>query len=479
VSSALPRGAGTQPPAAAGRQPPLVYAVAAISALGGLLFGYDTGIISSALLFLSRDFGLSPREQEVVVSAILVGAMVGALGGGALSNRFGRRRIVMAVAVVFAVGAVGAALAPGTASLVAARFVLGLSVGGASAMVPVYIAEMAPPRIRGRLMVLFQLMVAIGQLIAYVCGYLLAGSGGWRWMFALAVVPAAVLLVGMTRLPESPRWLVEAGHADRARAVLARLRRPEDDVDAEIAEIHALQDRLPSNPWRELRRGWLRPALVAALGIAMFSQLTGINAVVYYAPTVLTDAGFGDSVALLTGIGIGVMLVAAGIAGTLLVDRIGRRRILLLLMPGSALAMGVLAVAFLPQHVSVTQQWVIVAALFAYIGLNGVSMQSVVWLLGPEILPLAVRGPATSLAALTLWGFDLLIAITALTMVNSIGRTATFGIYAVMNVLCVVFVARYVPEPKGRSLEQIEQALRRPGRFARELEDLDREQPVR
>ncbi|WP_432510798.1 sugar porter family MFS transporter [Kineococcus sp. SYSU DK001] len=449
-----------------GRQPRLVYAVAATSALGGLLFGYDTGIISSALLFLSRDFGLSPREQEVVVSAILVGAMVGALGGGALSNRFGRRRIVLAVAVVFGLGAVAAALAPGTGSLIAARFVLGLSVGGASAMVPVYIAEMAPPGIRGRLMVLFQLMVAIGQLVAYVCGYLLAGHGdGWRWMFALALVPALVLVVGMTRLPESPRWLVEAGRTEQARAVLARLRRPEDDVDAEIAEIHAVQDRLPANPWRELRRGWIRPALVAALGIAMFSQLTGINAVVYYAPTVLTDAGFGDSVALLTGIGIGVMLVAAGIAGTLLVDRVGRRRILLLLMPGSALAMGVLALSFLPEQTSVTQQWVIVGALFAYIGLNGVSMQSVVWLLGPEILPLAVRGPATSLAALTLWGFDLLIALTALTAVNSIGRTATFGIYALMNVLCIAFVARYVPEPKGRSLEQIEQALRGPGRF--------------
>ena len=169
MNSRPPRGAGAALAAgAAGRQPPLVYAVAAISALGGLLFGYDTGIISSALLFLSRDFGLSAREQEVVVSAILVGAMVGAVGGGALSNRFGRRRSVMAVAVVFAVGAVGAALAPGTCSLVAARFVLGLSISGASATVPVYIAELAPPRIRGRLMVLFQLMVAIGQLIAYV-----------------------------------------------------------------------------------------------------------------------------------------------------------------------------------------------------------------------------------------------------------------------------------------------------------------------
>jgi MFS family permease len=198
-----------------------VYAVAGVSALGGLLFGYDTGVISSALLFLSRDFDLSSRAQEVVVSAILVGAMVGAVTGGALSNRLGRKRVVMAV----------------------------------------------------------------------------------------------------------------------------------------IDDIRGVQDTMPGRVWVELRKAWLRPAIMVALGIAMFSQLTGINAVVYYAPTVLTDAGFGDSVALLTGIGIGVMLVAAGITGALLVDRIGRRRILILLMPGSALAMAVLALAFLPKDTSIAQQW--------------------------------------------------------------------------------------------------------------------------
>jgi MFS family permease len=202
-------------------QPRLVYAVAGVSALGGLLFGYDTGVISSALLFLSRDFDLSSRAQEVVVSAILVGAMVGAVTGGALSNRLGRKRVVMAV----------------------------------------------------------------------------------------------------------------------------------------IDDIRGVQDTMPGRAWTELRKAWLRPAIMVALGIAMFSQLTGINAVVYYAPTVLTDAGFGDSVALLTGIGIGVMLVAAGITGALLVDRIGRRRILILLMPGSALAMAVLALAFLPKDTSIAQQW--------------------------------------------------------------------------------------------------------------------------
>jgi len=457
-------GGGTGP-AERGR-PLLVYAVAAVSALGGLLFGYDTGIISGALLYLREDFRLSSREQEIVVGVILVGAMAGALLAGRLSQRYGRRRVVMAVAVVFGVGAVAAAMAPDTLTLVLARFVLGLAVGGASNMVPVYIAEMAPPEIRGRLMVLFQLMVAIGQLVSYLCGWALAGSGGWRMMFGLAVIPAVVLVVGMAMLPESPRWLVEHGHREAARAVLARLRRPGEDIDAELGDIAAVSRGEGRGGWRELRRPWVRPALVVAIGIAAFSQLTGINAIVYYAPTVLADAGFGDSVALLTGIGIGVMLVVAGVAGAVLVDRVGRRRTMLWFLPGSGLAMAVLALAFLGDAGSAVQRWTVVLSLFAYILFNGIGMQAVVWLIGPEILPLSVRGPATSLATLSVWGFDLLIAVTALTAINSIGRSGTFLLYALMNAACIVFVVRKVPETKGRSLEEIERALRSPGPVA-------------
>ncbi|WP_051831221.1 sugar porter family MFS transporter [Streptomyces violens] len=453
----------TSPPA---RPPALLYAVAAISALGGLLFGYDTGIISSALLDLGRDLQLSTGDREVVVSAILVGAMAGAPVSGVLSARWGRRPVIIAVAVVFALGALASALAPTAFTLTLARLVLGLAVGAASNTVPVYIAETAPPAVRGRLMVLFQLMVAIGQLVSYLVGYALAGPNGWRWMFGLAAVPAVILALGMLPLPESPRWLVGRGADKAAHTVLARLRPRAHDVTAEVADIAAVcraESRAPRGlraTARVLRSSWLRPALVIALGIAAFSQLTGINAMVYYAPTLLADAGFGGSVALLTGIGIGVMLVLAGITGALCVDRVGRRRLLLWLMPASGVAMAIVALAFL-LPASDVQRWMVVLALFAYIFLNGAGMQTVVWLLAPEVLPLAVRGPATSLATTTVWGFDLLIAVTALTAVQTFGLTATLLVYAVMNGMCWVFVLRRVPETRGRTLEDIERQLRR------------------
>ncbi|WP_051939689.1 sugar porter family MFS transporter [Phaeacidiphilus oryzae] len=450
------------------RQPLLLYAVAAVSALGGLLFGYDTGIISSALLDLGRDLGLGTGQREIVVSAILVGAIIGAPVSGLLSTRIGRRPVVIGVALVFACGALVSAVAPDVLVLVLSRVVLGLAVGGASNTVPVYIAETAPPALRGRLMVLFQLMVAIGQLVSYLVGYLLAGPGGWRWMFGLAAIPALVLAAGMLPLPESPRWLIERGAADRARQVLGRLRpagaRLARAVDEEIAEITAVcraGDAAPRGlraTLRVLGSRRLRPALLVALGVAAFSQLTGINAMVYYAPSMLTDAGFGGSVALITGIGIGVMLVLAGITGALSVDRIGRRRLLLWLMPASGAAMALLAVGFLLPGGG-PRQWTVIGALFAYIFCNGAGMQSVVWLLAPEVLPLSVRGPATSLATATVWGFDLLIAATALSAVQAFGLAPTLLTYAVMNALCWVFVRRRVPETRGRTLEEVERLL--------------------
>ena len=296
--------------------------VAAVAALGGLLFGYDTGIISSALLFITREFALGTGGQQIVASAIIAGAVVGAMLSGPVSDRLGRRLTVMLAALIFGLGALATAAVGSAVALASGRFVLGIAIGAASQIVPVYIAEVAPARNRGALVILFQLAVVVGILVSYVAGWLLSGSGAWRSMFALGVVPAVVLLAGMLFLPESPRWLVLKGRDDTARATLRRVRAS----DAELAEIVAAKEQ-PEGGWPELRQPWMRLAPIA--GIGMFSQITGINAVPYYAPTILANAGFSQQVAIVTTVGIVLTLTAIGVI--LVVDRIGRRRLLLAL----------------------------------------------------------------------------------------------------------------------------------------------------
>ena len=302
--------------------------VAAVAALGGLLFGYDTGIISSALLFITREFALGTGGQQIVASAIIAGAVVGAMLSGPVSDRLGRRLTVMLAALIFGLGALATAAVGSAVALASGRFVLGIAIGAASQIVPVYIAEVAPARNRGALVILFQLAVVVGILVSYVAGWLLSGSGAWRSMFALGVVPAVVLLAGMLFLPESPRWLVLKGRDDTARATLRRVRASDAEVDAELAEIVAAKEQ-PEGGWSELRQPWMRLAPIAGIGIAMFSQITGINAVLYYAPTILANAGFGQQVAIVTTVGVVLTLTAIGVI--LVVDRIGRRRLLLAL----------------------------------------------------------------------------------------------------------------------------------------------------
>ncbi|WP_051579802.1 sugar porter family MFS transporter [Pseudonocardia acaciae] len=453
--------------------PRVIYFIATVSGVSGLLFGYDNGIIGSAMLYISRRFELSPFQQAMVTSMILVGAIVGALAGGALSSRFGRRRIVVMVALVFAVGAVAAALAPNAEALALSRFVLGLSVGGASSTVPVYVAELAPPRIRGTLTVLFELMVGVGVLSAYLVGFVLAGEG-WRWMFGIATVPAVFLLVGMFFLPESPRWLVGKGRPGEARDVLRRVRPRSADVDREVAEIEEVDRRRSAGGWRLVCGSWARPAMVVALGIAMFSQVTGVNAIVYYAPTILTAAGFDDSGALLAGVGVGLAVLVGSIVGTALVDRVGRRRLLLTMMPASAACMTILACTFFAHDISGAAAWVVVVSMLAFVVFNAGSIQIALWLVGPEVFPLRIRGTATSASTGAAWGFNLLVSLTALSAIDTLGRPATFLTYAAMNVACCVFVYLWVPETAGRTLEEVESALNKGRRFRDNLAEVAR-----
>jgi sugar porter (SP) family MFS transporter len=299
----------------------------------GLLFGYDTGVISGAILFITEDFGLSPFMQGAVVASLLLGAMVGAALAGPLSDRLGRRRLIMIAAVTFTIGALGAAAAPSAWALVGARFVLGLAVGCAALVVPLYLSEVAPTRMRGAIGSLNQLMIVSGILVAFIVNALLASSADWRLMVGLAAVPSIVLLIGMAFMPETPRFLVREGEEDEARDVLEELKTddapPEDEPDQKVEEIRGVDEEEDAGGWELLGESWVRPALVVAIGLAVFQQLVGINTIIYYAPTTLTSVGYGAEGAIYANLAIGVLNVVATIVAIRIVDRVGRKPMLL------------------------------------------------------------------------------------------------------------------------------------------------------
>src|ERR671921_924860 len=324
-----------------------VYVVASVAALGGLLFGYDTGVISGALLFIGEDFELTPFIEGFIVSSLLLGAMVGAGVSGALSDRLGRRTIILVAAVIFAVGAIGAALSQSVEVLIIFRFVLGLGVGTASALVPSYISESAPTDIRGSLSSLFQLAITIGILVAYLVNAVFAPVGDWRWPLGLAVVPALVLLVGMYLMPETPRWLVSKGREAEARQVLERTRVGEE-IESEIEEIHRVEEETREQAgYRELLAPWVRPMLVAGIGLAVFQQFVGINTVIYYAPTIIKSTGLANVASVLATVGIGVVNVLMTIVAILLIDRVGRKLLLFVGLAGMVVSLGIIGGAFL------------------------------------------------------------------------------------------------------------------------------------
>ncbi|GAA3724251.1 sugar porter (SP) family MFS transporter [Spinactinospora alkalitolerans] len=431
--------------------------VIVIAALGGLLFGYDTGVISGALLFIEQDFELSPLTSGMVVSSILIGAMAGALGSGTLADRWGRRPLLIAAAVIFAAGAIAAGAAPSAGALIAARVVLGLAVGMASTLVPTFISEMAAPRSRGRMVAVNQLMITIGIVLAYAANYAFADFGGWRAMFLAALLPSAALGIGMLFVSETPRFLVRSGRITEARAVLARLRRDED-VEAEIAQIAEVRPEEQGGRLRELVRPWVRPALVAGIGLQILGQASGVNTVIYYAPTIFQETGLAASGAILATVGIGTVNVLMTLVGMAVVDRIGRKRLLLAGATVMAVSLALLATAL-----SLTGSGASVlafAAVVLYIVAVATSLNVVVFIIPSELYPLRVRGTAMSATLFANWGMNFVVSLTFLSLLEALGGTATFWMYALLCVVLALFTARFIPETKGRTLEEIEADLR-------------------
>jgi sugar porter (SP) family MFS transporter len=435
-----------------------VYVVASVAALGGLLFGYDTGVISGALLFIGEDFQLTAFLEGFIVSSLLLGAMVGAGVSGALSDRLGRRTIILAAATIFAIGAVGAGLAPNVETLIFFRFFLGLGVGSASALVPSYISESAPTDVRGSLSSLFQLAITLGILVAYLVNAAFASAGNWRWPLALAFVPALVLLIGMYFLPETPRWLVSKDRDEEARRVLSRTR-TEAEVERELQEIRRTQEEEQAG-YRELLAPWVRPMLVVGIGLAVFQQFVGINTVIYYAPTIIKSTGLANVASVLATVGIGVVNVLMTIVAILVIDRVGRKPLLLVGLAGMTVSLVIIGAAFAFSGLSGIISWVTLAGLMLYIASFAVSFGPVLWVMLPEIFPLNARGTGTGVSALSNWGANFVVAQAFLPLVALIGRSAVFWILAGICIVAALFIHFLVPETKGRSLEQIETDLR-------------------
>ncbi len=451
-------------PASAGVTGKLMLA-AGVSAISGLLYGYDTGIISGALLQIRKAFHTGSGMEQVIAASILLGAVLGALFCSRLSERVGRRRTILLIACVFVLGALASALAPSAVTLSLGRIVL--AVGGGTQTVPMYVAELAPPKHRGRLVLTFQMAIGGGIVIATIVGATEAVS--WRVSIGSAAVPAMAMLLLMLRLPESPRWLVKRDERDAARDVLLEIRPAGWDVEPELREIVGLEESERDvgekcRGWSGLRRDWIRPALLVGCGIAVFTQLSGIEMIIYYAPTILTNNGFSTSAALRVSVGLGVTYLIMMIVGLAIVDRVGRRRLTLTMIPGAALSLAVLGALFVTHNSGRGSTPFIIACLIVFMFFNAGGLQLMGWLTGSEIYPLAVRGAGTSAQAATLWSTNLLITLTLLTMINAIGVGATMWVYAGFNVAAFIFVLRRMPELTGRSLEQIEGRLRE-GRF--------------
>jgi sugar porter (SP) family MFS transporter len=436
-----------------------VVVASGITALGGLLFGYDTGVVSGALLFLKNDFGgLSSFQQELVTSLLLVGAAVGALFAGRIADRVGRRLTVLGPALIFIVGVLLAAFTPTFPVLLVARIVIGLAVGAASMVVPLYIGEVAPPRIRGALVSMNQLAITSGILVSYLADYGLADTKSWRLMFGLAAIPAVLLFTGMVFQAESPHWLIMRGRDAEARRVLSRLRAPEE-IEPEIAEVHRVTE-LEQLRTRDLLSAKLRPMLAVGVLLAIFQQVTGINTVIYYAPTLLQSAGFGTNGALLANVVNGGVNVIMTIIAIRLLDRVGRRPMLLAGTTGMAVGMFLTAFSFSAgEQLHGARAVTAILGLLIYTGSFAVGLGPVFWLLIAEIYPLTIRGAAMSVATIANWSANFVVTISFLTIKNAIGGMGVFLLFGSLTLVALLYFWRKVPETKGRSLQELEQDL--------------------
>jgi sugar porter (SP) family MFS transporter len=440
----------------------LLVRISIIAAIGGLLFGYDTGVISGALLYIKGDLHANSTAQEWIVSVLLLGAILGAAISAYSADIFSRKWTKVLSGCVYVIAALGCAFSVNVPMLIGFRFLLGISVGTASFVSPLYISEVAPPKARGGLVSFNQLAVTTGILISYIVNFLFKDvPGDWRWMLGIAALPGAALAIGMLSVPHTPRWLVQHSRKDQAKAVLERLRDsdPKADIPGELKGIEEENKREGASRIRDVFRKSLRPLVLVGLALAFFQQFVGVNTVIYYAPTILTDTGLTKSSSVTQTVFVGVTNVVFTIIAVLLLDRIGRRKLLLIGTVGLTIALAVLGVYFTSPWLQHHAGYLALGGLLLYIASFAIGLGPVFWLMISEIYPIGVRSKSMAISTMVNWAANFIVAGTFLTVSSAITRQGTFFVYTGIAVVAFLFFLWKVPETRGRSLEQIQREL--------------------
>lgn len=463
----------------------LVYVIALVAATGGLLFGFDTGVISGAIPFFQNHFQINDGMVEIITSAGLVGAIFGALFSGSITDKLGRKKVILASAIIFGIGALTSGVATNVTELILARLFLGVAIGISSFAVPLYIAEISPAKVRGMLVSTFQLMITIGVLVSFLTDLYFADEADmscWRPMFYVGVIPALILFVGMIFMPESPRWLLTKNKEIESRKILNKI---EGEAQAELTinliKEEAAKDVLGKSAWKSLFESKNETPLFIAIGIMFFQQFVGINTVIYYSPKIFLMAGFDSTIsAIWASVGVGLVNVIFSLVSIYFIDRLGRRKLYFIGLTGIASTLLLLSLAFIYINIlGVFGQWLLVLLVFAYVAFFAISIGPLGWLIISEIFPQKIRGLGTSIGALSVWIFNSIVTFTFFKIVhllsipavnnpsgieNTANPAGAFLFYGGIAVLAIIWGYFYVPETKGVPLEIIEKFWEKGGR---------------
>ena len=439
----------------------LLYVIAGVASLGGLLSGFDTGVISGALLFINDTWPLTTLEQGWVVSSALVGAVVGAAVNGVLADVYGRKKVIIATGTIFAIGSILCGFATSVSWLIAGRMILGLAIGMVNFVIPLYLSELSPQKVRGMLVSLYQLAITAGILFSYLINRIFALSEyNWRWMLGAGLIPALILLIGISFLGDTPRWLISKKREDEAKEIFKKIE-PDEDADKHIEEIKSTLPKAVkvSQKKKKVFESWMLMPVSVGI-IIMFIQIcTGINTIIYYTATIFKAAGFTDTIgALYATIGVGFVNFAMTFVAIFFTDKVGRKPLLYAGLSGMTVSLFALGASFYFKNtLGLDLKWVSVGSIVTFIACFAFSLGPIAWILISEIMPLKIRGTAMSIATMSNFAFNFIIALIFPTLLETIGEAYTFWIFGFVGIFSLFYTYYYIPETKGRSLEQIEQ----------------------